>query len=93
MENEKMYALIYLYGGTESQEPFSTCLGVSTDIEKLKNEMNNWVSGDCLVDEEDEWSEEGNYKVISQFENDIWLQHKKNINLYTKYIIQSVDVF
>ena len=97
MENEKMYALIYLYGGTENQEPYSSCLGVSADIGKLKQEMNKWVAKDCAVDDEDEWNEDCNYKVNAHYENEVWrevwLQHKANINLYCKYIIQSVDVF
>lgn len=93
MGNGKMYALIYLYGGMNCQEPYSSCLGVSTDIGKLKNKMNNWVAKDCSVDDEDEWNDECNYKVNAYYENEVWLQHKKNINLYCKYTIQSVDVF
>ena len=93
MENDKMYALIYLYGGTENNIPYSLCMGVSNNIEKLRSEMNEWVTKDCSVDEEDEWNDDCNYQIHLQYGNEILLQHKKNINLYCRYKIQSVDVF
>ena len=40
---KKMFALTYCYEGYDDNNPYATTIAVSTDIEKLKAEM------DCVV--------------------------------------------
>lgn len=89
---KKMYALTYCYEGIDNYAPYSATLAVSTDIEKLKTEMEKCVAEDCEINEDDEWADDKNFVVYARYDNGIALQHRKNINLYTKYTICSVDV-
>ena len=87
-----MYALTYCYEGTDNTIPYGATLAVSTDIEKLKAEMEKCVAEDCEIDEDDEWADDKNYIVYHKNDMEITLQHRKNVNLYAKYTIRSVDV-
>jgi len=87
-----MYALTYCYEGTDNSIPYGATLAVSTDIEKLEIEMKKCVAEDCEIDEDDEWADDKNYIVYHKNDMEITLQHRKNINLYAKYTIRSVDV-
>lgn len=89
---KKMYALTYCYEGTDNTIPYGATLAVSTDIEKLKTEMEKCVAEDCEIDEDNEWDDDKNYIVYMRYDTEITLQHQKNINLYAKYTIRSVDV-
>ena len=87
---KKMFALTYCYEGTDNTSPYGTTIAVSTDIEKLKAEMEKCVDKDCEIDEDDEWADDKNYIAYRKYDNEINLQHRKIINLYTKYTIRSV---
>lgn len=89
---KKMYALTYCYEGVDNTAPYGATLAVSTDIEKLKAEMEKCVDEDCEIDEDDEWADDKNYIAYRKYDTEIALQHRKNINLYAKYTIRSVDV-
>ena len=91
MEKE-MYALTFCYEGVDNYSPYGATLAVSTDIEKLKAEMEKCVAEDCEINEDDEWADDKNFVEYLLCETCICLQHRKNINLYTKYTIHSVDV-
>jgi hypothetical protein len=88
---KKMYALTYCYGGTDNTNQFATTIAVSTDIKKLKAEMEKCVAEDCEIDEDDVWSDDKNYIVYSKYDTEVTLQHRENTNLYTTYNIHSVD--
>ena len=88
---KKMYALTYCYEGTDNTNPYGITIAVSTDIEKLKNEMIKCVDEDCQIDNDDEWSTEKNFTIYSKYDTEITLQHRKNINLYATYKIHSVN--
>ena len=47
---KKMFALTYCYEGTDNTNPYGTTIAVSTDIEKLKAEMEKCVDEDCEID-------------------------------------------
>lgn len=89
---KKMFALTFCYEGVDDCSPYGATLAVSTDIEKLKAEMEKCVAEDCVFDEEDEWADDKNYVVHRKDDTECVLQHRTNINLYTKYSIHSVDV-
>lgn len=88
---KKMFALTYCYEGTDNNSPYATTIAVSTDIEKLKVEMEKCVDEDCEIDEDDEWADDKNYIAYRKYDTEITLQHRKNINLYATYKIHSVD--
>lgn len=87
----EMYALTYCYEGTDNNVPYATTIAVSTDIEKLKAEMNRCVDDDCKIDEDDEWADDKNYIAYFKSDRIVKLQHRKNTNLYAVYSIHSVD--
>lgn len=97
---KKMYALTYCYEGTDNTNPYGATLAVSEDKDKLIAEMRKCVAFDCEQpnpDDEDyndgdEWSDDANFIVVEDYETQVVLQHRKNINLYAKYTIRSVDV-
>lgn len=89
---KKMFALTFCYEGVDDCTPYGATLAVSTDIEKLNTEMEKCVAEDCEIDEDDEWADDKNFVVYARYDNGIALQHRNNINLYTKYTIHSVDV-
>lgn len=89
---KKMYALTYCYEGTDNFTPYGATLAVSTDIEKLKAEMEKCVAEDCEIDEDNEWDDDKNFIEYSRYDTEVTLQHRKYINLYAKYTIRSVDV-
>ena len=70
MEN-KMFALTYCYEGTDNTNPYGITIAVSTDIEKLKAEMEKCVDEDCKIDEDDEWADDKNFVVYARYDNGI----------------------
>lgn len=89
---KKMYALTYCYEGTDNTTPYAVTIAVSTGIDKLMAEMEKCADEDCEIDENDEWADDKNFIAYRKYETEIVLQHRKNINLYAKYVIRSVDV-
>ena len=87
----KMYALTYCYEGVDDNQPYAVTLAVSTDKQKLLDEMEKCVDEDCEVDEDDDWADDKNFIAYRNCSDEITLQHKKNINLYATYKIHSVD--
>ena len=91
-----MYALTYCYEGYDMNSPSATTIAVSEDIEKLRAEMEKCSEEDTREpneeDGEDEWQDDINYKVYKKYDDEVYLQHKKNINLYTSYKIHHVNV-
>lgn len=88
----KIFALTYCYEGTDNTTPYGVTLAVSTDIEKLKAEMEKCIAEDCEIDEENEWDDDKNFVEFIRCGTEIVLQHRKNINLYAKYTIRTADV-
>lgn len=88
-----MYSLTYCYEATNGNAPYAATIAVSEDIDKLIAKMDKCVKQDCVIDEEDEWNEECNFRVYRKPHRcEVWLQHKSNIDLYTKYQIHVVAV-
>lgn len=92
--NKTMYALTYCYEGVDDNSPFACTIAVSTDKEKLREKMMKCVEEDCTepTDEDDDWNTDCNYQVFKNYGDDVMLQHRKYINLYTTYKIHSVEV-
>lgn len=89
-----MFALVYCYEGYDMNTPSATTLAVSEDKEKLRQYMANCVEEDCKFpsEEDEEWNDDINYNVWKQYEDEVYLQHNKNNNLYTHYKIREVIV-
>ena len=89
-----MYTLVYCFEGVDDNYPYASAIAVSEDKEKLREKMMECVEEDCTepTDEDDAWNTECNYQVISKYNYEVNLQHRKNINLYASYKIQIVDV-
>jgi hypothetical protein len=87
-----MYALTYCFEGVDDSLPYACTLIVSEDLEKVTQYMNNCVEEDCKYPtcEEDEWNTDCNYSVWKRYDREVYLQHKKSINLYATYKIHSV---
>lgn len=85
------YALIYLYEGVDDLQPFSTIMAISSSKEKLQEIMLEWVDKDTEVNEDDEWDDNCNFHITSQFDSEVCLQHNNRHNLYAKYSIQIVE--
>lgn len=92
--NKTMYALTYCFEGVDDNRPFTCAIAVSEDIEKLRKKMMECVEEDCTepTDKDDAWDTDCNYQVISKYSNEVILQHRKYINLYTAYKIHIVEV-
>lgn len=89
-----MYALTYCFEGVDDNAPYACTIAVSMDKEKLREEMMKCVEEDCTepTDEDDDWNTDCNYQVFKNYGDDVMLQHRKYINLYTTYKIHSVEV-
>ena len=96
---KNIYALTYCYEGYENSTPYASTVAVSDNIDKLREKMAECVKEDTreddetyfLLDDENEWSDECNYKVEKFYGDCVILQHRKYIGLYTKYTIQKVE--
>lgn len=92
--NKTMYALTYCFDGVDDNYPYACTIAVSMDKEKLREKMMKCVEEDCTepTDEDDDWNTDCNYQVFKNYGDDVILQHRKYINLYTTYKIHSVEV-
>lgn len=93
-----MYALTFTYGGVDDNAPYAETLAVSEDKDKLTTLMESLVKVDTQLpnideDEYAEWSDDLNYEIYKQCDDDVVLHHKKRINLYTRYHISKVQVY
>ena len=89
-----MFALTYCFEGVDDNYPYACTIAVSMDKEKLREKMKSCIEEDCTepTDENDEWNTDCNHKVFNNFGDDVTLQHRKYINLYTTYKIHCVEV-
>lgn len=92
--NKTMFALTYCFDGVDDNYPYACTIAVSMDKEKLREKMMKCVEEDCTepTDEDDDWNTDCNYQVFKNYGDDVMLQHRKYINLYTTYKIHSVEV-
>lgn len=93
-END-MYALTYIYEGAEDFLPYAVTLAISSDKEKLVQEMYQYVEDDCLVpyDEDEQYDTDSNYQICERIEGvSVRLQHRVHIELYAMYSIKKVEV-
>jgi hypothetical protein len=89
-----MFALTYCFEGVDDNCPYACTIAVSMDKEKLREKMMKCVEEDCTepTDEDDDWNTDCNYQIFKNYGDDVMLQHRKYINLYTTYKIHSVEV-
>ena len=89
-----MFALTYCFEGVDDNYPYACTIAVSMDKEKLREKMKSCIEEDCTepTDENDEWNTDCNYQVYKNYGDDVMLQHRKYINLYTTYKIHCVEV-
>ena len=93
-ENNKMYALTYCYEGVDDNQPYAVTLAVSTDKQKLLDEMERCIDEDCRTseDEDEMWEDDHNYSVWKGYGDEVYHQHNTKINLYTSYKVHEVEV-
>lgn len=91
-----MYALTFCYEGCDDSSAYATTIAVSEDKNALYRKMDECVAEDTREpneeNDEDEWCEDCNYRVVSRYGGDCYLQHKARYNLYTKYSVHEVEV-
>ena len=89
-----MYTLVYCFEGVDDNYPYASAIAVSEDKEKLREKMMECVEEDCTepTDEDDAWDTDCNFQIVSNYGDEVTLQHKKNINLYAKYRIQHTEM-
>jgi hypothetical protein len=92
----KMYALTYCYEGVDDNSPYAVTLAVSSDKQKLLDEMERCINEDCRIsedeDEDDLWEDDHNYSVWKGYGDEVYLQHNTRTNLYTSYKVHEVEV-
>ena len=90
---KSIYALTFCYEGVDDNYPYAVTIAVSEDVDKLREEMEKCIEEDTQENEDDEWDDSCNFKVYQRIGNyQATLQHKARINLYTKYVINNVNV-
>ena len=90
---KRMYALTFCYMGADNDDPFATTIAVSDSRQRLTEEMLKCVGHDTCIDEDDEWNDDCNFMVVRTNPGvEVILQHRKRINLYSEYKIQSVKI-
>lgn len=87
-----MYALVYTYEGYYNGTPYSVVIAISNDIGVLRVEMEKCINSDIEIDEDDDFNEEKNFNLISNWNDSARLQHRNTPELCVKYEIQVVDV-
>ena len=92
--NKTMYARTYCFEGVDDNYSYASTIAVSMDKEKLREKMMECVEEDCTepTDEDDAWCTDCNFQIASNYDSEVTLQHRKNINLYANYKIHSVEV-
>jgi hypothetical protein len=93
-KKQQMYALTYCYEGDDDNQPYTITLNISTDKQKLLDEMKRWINEDCRMSEDENkmWQDDLNYSVWKELGDEVYLQHNKRTNLYTSYKVHEVEV-
>lgn len=90
-----MYALTYCYEGVDDCIPYASTIAVSENRDALVKKMKECVEDDTVEPNSengyDEWDDTCNWEIFKEFTYQVALQHKKRINLYCTYKIQSVE--
>lgn len=89
---KEIFALTFCYEGVDDNAPFAQTIAISEDKEKLIKKMKKCVKEDLSKDEEDEWNDDRNFKIYKEEHLKITLQHKARINLFTHYVIRTVEM-
>ena len=96
---ETMYALNFTNNGNGlDSRPYGVTLAVSTDVEKLKARMQEYIEQDCLeVDGTKEFDDNEyahNFRVYRKSDDgmSVELESKLDIELTVTYKIQEVEV-
>lgn len=96
---EKMYALNFTNNGNSiDTRPYGVTIAVSTDVEKLKARMQEYIEQDCLeVDGTKEFDVNEythNFQVYRKSDDgmSVELESKLDIELTVTYEIQEVEV-
>lgn len=87
-----MYALTYCYEGCMNTVPFALTIAVSEDRHKLVQKMQECVSEDIEINEDDPWSDSCNFGIFKESLDKIILLHRNIDDLYICYEIQNTKV-
>ena len=96
---KKMYALNYTNNGNGiDSRPYGSTIAVSTDIEKLRAEMQKCIETDCLETDDDFDGDEyaHNFQIYQEYENgdnvEVVLESKLDYELTVTYLIHEVEI-
>lgn len=96
---KKMYALNYTNNGNGlDSRPYGSTIAVSTDIEKLRAEMQRCLEIDCAETDEDFEGDEyaHNFQIYQEYYNgdniEVKLESKLDIELTATYLIHEVEI-
>ena len=96
---ENMYALNYTNNGNGmDSRPYGSTIAVSTDIEKLKAEMNKCIEQDCRETDDDFDGDEyaHNFQIYRTYDHgnniEVILESKLDEELTVTYLIHEVEV-
>ena len=96
---KKMYALNFTNNGNGLDgRPYGSTIAVSTDIEKLRAEMNKCIEQDCLETDDDFDGDEyaHNFQICLTYDHgnniEVELESKLDEGLTVTYLIHEVEV-
>lgn len=96
---KKMYALNYTNNGNGmDSRPYGSTIAVSTDIMKLRAEMQKCIEVDCLETDDDFEGDEyaHNFQISQEYEDgynvEVVLESKLDEELTATYLIHEVEV-
>ena len=96
---KRMYALNFTHNGNGMDtRPYGVTIAVSTDVEKLKARMQEYIEQDCLdtneIEDFDANEYAHNYQVYRKSDDgmSVELESKLDIELTVTYEIQEVEV-
>ena len=96
---KKMYALNYTNNGNGLDcRPYGSTIAVSTDIEKLRAEMQKWIEVACVETDDDFEGDkyDHNFQIYQEYDNgnnvEVILESKLDSELTETYLIHEVEV-
>lgn len=96
---KKMYALNFTNNGNGmDSRPYGSTIAVSTDIEKLRAEMQKCIKTDCLETDDDFEGDEyaHNFQIYRTYDHgnniEVILESKLDKELTVTYLIHEVEV-
>lgn len=91
---KKIYSLTYCYEGDNNCFPYVSTLAVSYDRKEICNYMKECIDRDCRTpdDESELWNDDCNYSICKKYDDEVYLKHNANNDVYVIYKIHEVEI-